>query len=68
VLGRYYITTRYPNGVPSGIPADHFDERDAQEAIAFAQRIEDLVRTKWTALKKAEAKETDENSAQSPSL
>lgn len=38
-LDRFYIPTRYPNGLPGGIPADAFDERDAAGAIADAEAV-----------------------------
>lgn len=38
-LDRLYIPTRYPNGLPGGIPADAFDAADATEAIAHAEAI-----------------------------
>ena len=38
-LDRLYIPTRYPNGLPGGIPADAFTAEDAAEAIAHAEAI-----------------------------
>ena len=38
-LDRHYIPTRYPNGLPGGIPAEAFDADDAEKAIRQAQRI-----------------------------
>jgi len=38
-LDRYYIPTRYPNGLPGGLPSKAFDESDAREAEATAQHI-----------------------------
>ena len=35
-LDQYYIPTRYPNGLPGGIPADAFSTRQATEAVAVA--------------------------------
>lgn len=38
-LDRYYIPTRYPNGLPEGgDPATAFDPEDARDAIATANR------------------------------
>lgn len=38
-LDRYYIPTRYPNGLPEGgQPSEAFDEKDAREAIAIAAK------------------------------
>jgi len=39
VLNRYYIPTRYPNAFPSGAPVRMFDERDAEEAIRYAEAV-----------------------------
>jgi len=44
-LDRFYIPTRYPNGLPGGIPADTYSEADASEAIEKANAIIDAVRT-----------------------
>ena len=38
-LDRFYIPTRYPNSLPSGIPAHAYREKDASEAIELAQKI-----------------------------
>lgn len=39
ILDRYYIPTRYPNGLPGGIPAEVFTEKDSIEAISIAEEI-----------------------------
>lgn len=38
-LDRHYIPTRYPNGLPGGIPAEAFDADDAEKALRQAQHI-----------------------------
>lgn len=38
-LDRFYIPTRYPNGLPGGIPADAFLEHDARYALDVAREI-----------------------------
>jgi HEPN domain-containing protein len=38
-LDRHYIPTRYPNGLPGGIPAEAFDADDAEKAMRQAQLI-----------------------------
>ncbi len=38
-LDQYYVPTRYPNGLPGGVPADVFTRRQAEEAVAIARRI-----------------------------
>ena len=38
-LDRHYIPTRYPNGLPGGIPAEAFDADDAEKALRQVQYI-----------------------------
>lgn len=38
-LDKYYIPTRYPNGLPGGVPYEAFDEDDASKAIGMAAKI-----------------------------
>lgn len=38
-LDRFYIPTRYPNGLPGGIPAESFGKEDAMDAIKIAEEI-----------------------------
>lgn len=45
-LDRFYIPTRYPNGLPGGIPAESFNEKDAEEAMQAAKEIIDAVASK----------------------
>jgi len=42
-LDRFYIPTRYPNGLPGGVPAEVYDEQDAEGAIALATEVLKLV-------------------------
>jgi HEPN domain-containing protein len=42
-LDRFYIPTRYPNGLPGGIPAESFAEQDARQAIDMAQAVLEFV-------------------------
>jgi HEPN domain-containing protein len=39
LLDLYYIPPRYPNGFPSGKPADYFTEKQAREAVDAADYI-----------------------------
>lgn len=43
LLDRHYISSRYPNGLPSGTPHDYYDEMAANEAMEAARRIIDFV-------------------------
>lgn len=45
-LDKYYIPTRYPNGLPGGIPAEAYTRDDAQMAISMAQKILEFVKSK----------------------
>jgi HEPN domain-containing protein len=44
-LDQYYIPTRYPNGLPGGIPAETFTPGQATEAVALARRLVMRART-----------------------
>ncbi len=46
-LDQYYIPTRYPNGLPGGIPSRFYDDpKEAEDAMLLAKKIIDLVKTK----------------------
>ncbi len=45
-LDKYYIPTRYPDGLPGGIPADAYQRDDADLAIEKATRIISFVEEK----------------------
>lgn len=38
-LDKYYIPTRYPNGLPGGLPFEAFDEGDAKKALKMAAEV-----------------------------
>jgi HEPN domain-containing protein len=42
-LDQYYIPTRYPNGLPGGIPADAYVRTDAERALGLCAAVIDLV-------------------------
>jgi len=42
-LDRYYIPTRYPNGLPELTPDEAYFEEDAQGALLLAQNLIDCV-------------------------
>jgi len=42
-LDVFYIPTRYPNGLPGGIPSEAFTREDAERALAMAGRTIALV-------------------------
>ena len=43
-LDKYYIITRYPNGLPDLTPAEYFDKDEATKAIKHSGRIITLVK------------------------
>ena len=46
-LDQYYIPTRYPNGLPGGVPSRYFDDpKEAKEAMILTKGIIDLVEKK----------------------
>jgi len=38
-LDKYYIPTRYPNGLPGGIPSDVYQKEDAKQSLFIANKI-----------------------------
>lgn len=51
LLDRFYIPTRYPNGLPDLIPQEAYGARDAREGLDAAQRIMDVVRREFVETK-----------------
>ena len=46
-LDKYYVLTRYPNGLPGGVPSRYFDDpKEAEEAMELAKRMIELVEKK----------------------
>ena len=43
LLDSYYIPTRYPNGLPDGIPADVFTQEAAKNALELAKITIEIV-------------------------
>lgn len=39
ILDKFYIPTRYPNGLAEGAPADAYTDVEAKQAIRYAQDI-----------------------------
>lgn len=44
VLDQYYVPTRYPNGLPGGIPSDVYTENQAAAAVDIARQVVAAVR------------------------
>lgn len=46
-LDKYYVPTRYPNGLPGGVPSRYFDDpKEAEEAMELAKKMIELVEKK----------------------
>lgn len=45
-LDKYYIPTRYPNGLPGGIPSEIYQEEDAKQALFLADKVIEFVKNK----------------------
>ena len=39
ILDQYYVPTRYPNGLPGGIPSDVYTRTQAAEAVEVARQV-----------------------------
>lgn len=47
-LDAYYIPTRYPNGLPGGVPSRFYDDpEEAEEAANLARQVIELVEKKF---------------------
>ncbi len=44
-LDSYYIPTRYPNGLPDGIPAEIFNKKAANDALDLAKTTIEIVKS-----------------------
>lgn len=44
LLDKYFEMTRYPTGLPGGIPAEAYDREDAVRAVQIANEVADFVR------------------------
>ncbi len=46
-LDKYYLPTRYPNGLPGSVPSRYFDDpKEAREAMELPKRVIELVEKK----------------------
>ena len=45
-LDQYYVPTRYPNGLPGGIPAEVFTDAQAEDAVARARSFVEAARAR----------------------
>lgn len=40
ILDKFYIPTRYPNGLDAGAPADAYTRTEAEQTIKYAEEIQ----------------------------
>ena len=45
ILDRFYVPTRYPNGLPGGTAADFYGKEDASGALDLARKVVEFVRS-----------------------
>jgi HEPN domain-containing protein len=43
LLDKFYLSARYPSGLPGGVPAEAFDSLDSSRAIEVAQGVMEFV-------------------------
>ena len=43
LLDQYYIPTRYPNGLPGGIPSDAYTKAQATAAVSVSRQVIEVV-------------------------
>ena len=46
LLDKFFLATRYPSGLPGGIPAEAFDAHDSSRALEIARDVLGFVRDK----------------------
>lgn len=39
ILDQFYIPTRYPNGLPDGVPSEVYTEAQAAQAIGYSEQL-----------------------------
>lgn len=49
-LDKFYVPTRYPDAWSEGVPVDYYTERDATEALMWAEKILGWVVRVWKSL------------------
>jgi len=47
-LDQYYIPTRYPNGLPGGVPFEAYNIEDGQRALRLASHVLDAVQERFS--------------------
>ncbi len=50
LLDKYYLPTRYPTGLPGGVPHEVYDGVDSERALEIARDVIEFVSTKLSSL------------------
>jgi HEPN domain-containing protein len=50
VLDQYYVSTRYPNGLPGALPYEVYTKKQAENAVHTAERVLGLAHTSLKSL------------------
>ena len=45
LLDKFYIPTRYPNGLPGGLPSEAYSKAEARQAMSWALEVLDTVKS-----------------------
>jgi HEPN domain-containing protein len=53
LLDKYFLATRYPSGLPGGVPSEAFDAHDAERALEIARDVREFVRGRLADLPEA---------------
>jgi HEPN domain-containing protein len=54
-LDLYFISARYPDAFPSGAPFEFFTRDQAEEAVSFAEKIVESVRSRTAGEQRSES-------------
>ena len=49
ILDTFYVPTRYPNGIPDGVPAEVYNKKSAEDAVELARNVVSFVEGKLRA-------------------
>ncbi len=55
LLDKHYLPTRYPSGLPGGVPHLAYDQVDSSRAIEIARDVLEFVETRMRSLSQADA-------------
>ena len=57
LLDKYYLPTRYPTGLPGGVPHEVYDAVDSERALEIAGDVLEFVETRLASLAESESAE-----------